>query len=96
MIISEDQLEQLCLDWFKSRGYDYVCGYDIAPGEPSSERLDYRQIILHERLLSQLKVINPAITSPTLEQVPSQISKPETPILNHTSKALSSRASIMV
>ena len=87
MIISEDQLEQLCLDWFKSRGYDYVCGYDIAPGEPSSERLDYRQIILHERLLSQLKVINPAIPLATLEQVSIQISKPETPILIKNNKA---------
>ena len=30
-MITEDQLEQLCLDWFKAIGYDYVCGYDIAP-----------------------------------------------------------------
>jgi len=29
-MITEDQLEQLCLDWFKSIGYDYICGYDIA------------------------------------------------------------------
>ena len=25
-VITEDQLEQLCLDWFKAIGYDYACG----------------------------------------------------------------------
>jgi len=28
-MITEDQLEQLCLDWFKFIDYDYVCGYNI-------------------------------------------------------------------
>lgn len=50
-MITEDQLEQLCLDWFKDTGYDYVCGYDIAPGEVGAERIDYRQIVLQGRLL---------------------------------------------
>ena len=26
-MITEDQLEQLCLDWFHTIGYDYTCGY---------------------------------------------------------------------
>ena len=86
-MITEDQLEQLCLEWFQSTGYDYVCGYDIAPdADPSSgrgapERSDYRQIILHERLLERLHVINPHIPADTLELVAQQIAKPETPIL---------------
>lgn len=29
--------EQLCLEWFQSIGYDYTCGYDIAPGEPAAD-----------------------------------------------------------
>jgi hypothetical protein len=36
-MITEDQLEQLCIEWFNTIGYDYVCGYDIAPGEPANE-----------------------------------------------------------
>ena len=60
-MITEDQLEQLCLDWFKSIGYDYVCGYDIAPDGDSPERADYRQIVLFDRLLNQLQKINPHI-----------------------------------
>ena len=87
MNITEDQLEQLCLEWFQSIGYDYICGYDIAPGEAAAERSDYRQIILHDRLLSRLEVINPHIPATTLEQVALQIAKPETPILINNNKA---------
>ena len=86
-MITEDQLEQLCLNWFQSIGYDYICGYDIAPDSDNPERSDYRQIILHERLLSCLGVINPHIPIATLEQVVLQIDKPETPILINNNKA---------
>ena len=86
-MITEDQLEQLCLEWFKSIGYDYICGYDIAPDGDSPERSDYRQIILHGRLLSRLEMINPHIPVATLEQVALQIAKPETPILIKNNKA---------
>jgi len=86
-VITEDQLEQLCLDWFQSIGYDTVCGYDIAPDGDSPERSDYRQIILHDRLLNCLQVINPHIPVASLEQVALQVSKPETPILIKNNKA---------
>ena len=86
-MITEDQLEQLCLDWFKSIGYEYANGYDIAPDGDVSERSDYRQIVLHDRLLSRLAVINPHIPAPVLETVSLQIAKPETPILIKSNKA---------
>lgn len=86
-MITEYQLEQLCLDWFKSIGYDYVCGYDIAPDGDSPERTDYRQIVLFGRLLTQLQLINPHIPSSVLETVSLQIAKPETPILIKSNKA---------
>ncbi len=85
-MITEDQLEQLCLEWFKSNGWEYVCGYEIAPDGDHSERSDYRQIILHERLLSRLEVINPHVPVTTLEQVALQVAKPETPILIKNNK----------
>ena len=86
-MITEDQLEQLCLDWFKSIGYEYANGYDIAPDGDVSERSDYRQIVLHDRLLSRLAVINLHIPAPVLETVSLQIAKPETPILIKSNKA---------
>jgi type I restriction enzyme R subunit len=86
-MITEDQLEQLCLDWFQSLGYNYLCGYDIAPDGDASERKDYRQIILNERLLSSLQKLNPHIPTTTLEQVAQQLSKPEFPVLIKNNKA---------
>ncbi len=85
-MITEDQLEQLSLEWFQSIGYDYICGYDIAPDGDTPERSDYRQIILHDRLLSRLDVINPHIPLATLEQVVGLIAKPGTPILIKNNK----------
>jgi len=81
-MITEDKLEQLCLDWFKSIGYDYVCGYDIAPDGESPERTDYRQIVLFDRLLTQLQKINTHIPISVLETVSSQIAKPVKMVIN--------------
>lgn len=86
-MITEDQLEQLCLNWFQEIGYDYVCGYDIAPDAVTPERADYRQIILPTRLLSALQKINPHIPVATLEQVALQIAKPDSLSLIKNNKA---------
>ena len=85
-MITENQLEQLTLDWFKSIGYDYICGYDIAPDGDTPERIDYRQIVLFNRLLTQLQKINPHIPVSVLETVSHQIAKPETPVLIKSNK----------
>ena len=85
-MITEDQLEQLCIDWFKETGYQYANGYDIAPDGALPERADYRQILLTERLLSQLKVINPQLPEEALEYAISAVSQPETPILSKNNK----------
>lgn len=85
-MITEDQLEQLCIDWFKETGYQYANGYDIAPDGESPERADYRQILLTERLLSQLKIINPQLPEEALEYAVSAVSQPETPILSKNNK----------
>ncbi|OAI06038.1 DEAD/DEAH box helicase [Methylomonas methanica] len=80
-MITEDQLEQLCLNWFTEIGYHYANGYDIAPDAEHPERVDYRQVVLFERLLSQLQKINPHIPLEVLERVSQQIAKPESPVL---------------
>ncbi|MEW8200745.1 MAG: type I restriction endonuclease subunit R [Candidatus Thiodiazotropha endolucinida] len=86
-MITEDQLEQLCLNWFRSIGYEYLCGYDIAPDGDSPERSNYRQIVLFDRLLAQLRKINSHIPFSVLQSISHLIAKPETPVLiknNHT------------
>lgn len=81
-MINEDQLEQLCLDWFREGGYEYANGYDIAHDGEAPERDDYKQVILTGRLLDTLQRINPQIPVATLEeQVVHVLSKPEHPVL---------------
>lgn len=80
-MISEDHLEQLCLDWFRTAGYDYAYGPDIAPDGAMPERRDYHQIVLFDRLLSSLKKINPHIPSETLEEAALTVTKPQSPVL---------------
>jgi len=86
-MITEDQLELLCLDWFKEQGYQYANGYDIAPDGESPERDDYRQVILKTRLLHQLAVINPELPTSALESVVQTVSQPESPILIKSNSA---------
>ncbi|WP_299661878.1 type I restriction endonuclease subunit R [uncultured Psychromonas sp.] len=80
-MITEDQLEQQCLDWFQSQGYSYVCGYDIAPDGSSPEREDYHQVVLKQRLLNQLAIINPELPIEALESVAKTVSTPDSVIL---------------
>jgi type I restriction enzyme R subunit len=43
-------LEEVCLSWFKELGFVILNGPEIAPGEPASERSNYEDVILAERL----------------------------------------------
>lgn len=81
MKITEDRLEQECLAWFAEQGYLYKNGYDIAPDGLSPERDDYHQVVLKQRLLNQLEIINPNIPFDALVQVVNTVSIPDTPIL---------------
>jgi type I restriction enzyme R subunit len=80
-MITEDQLEQLCLSWFREGGYEYAFGPDIAYDGKAPERADYRQIILNERLLNAITQINSHIPQTALEEAIHILSKPEHPAL---------------
>lgn len=92
-MITEDQLEQLCLDWFADQGYLYKNGYDIAPdgtphpatGDP--ERDDYHQVILKQRLFERLEILNPDLPSDCLSVVVNTVSTPDTPVLIKSNRA---------
>ena len=80
--ITEDQLEKLCLDWFREEGYEIAFGPDIAHEGEKPERADYREVILPSRLLDALQRINPHIPKAVIEeQVVYFLGKPEHPVL---------------
>ncbi|QPK03408.1 type I restriction endonuclease subunit R [Vibrio kanaloae] len=86
-MITEDQLEQQCINWFIDQGYLYKNGYDIAPDGDSPERDDYHQVVLKQRLLNQLAIINPELPIEALSDVVNTVSSPDTPILSKNNRA---------
>lgn len=86
-MITEDQLEQLCLDWFTDQGYLFKNGYDIAPDGDSPERDDYHQVVLKQRLLERLEVLNPELPQESLDVVVNTVSTPDTPVLIKSNRA---------
>ncbi|MEZ9489089.1 type I restriction endonuclease subunit R [Vibrio breoganii] len=86
-MITEDQLEQECIRWFTDQGYLYKNGYDIAPDGDSPERDDYHQVVLKQRLLNQLAIINPDLPLEALNDVVNTVSSPDTPILIKNNRA---------
>ncbi len=75
--MTEDQLEQLCLEWFAEGGWETTSGADIAPDGPAPERANYRQVLLLGDLERALRRINPHLPDTAVEQAVAIITKPE-------------------
>ena len=80
-LVSENKIELQTIDWFKDIGYQYLCGYDIAPDGETSERSDYRSVVLKERLEVALHRINPDIPKSAIDNGLSQLLNPNIPAL---------------
>jgi len=59
--VTEANLEDVALAWFESLGYNIAFGPDISQDGPASERHDYDQVVLIDRLRTALESINPTI-----------------------------------
>ena len=75
--MTEDQLEQQCLEWFAEGGWEIVHGADIAPDGPAPERSNYRQVVLLADLEAAVRRINPHLPDAAVEQAVAIVSKPE-------------------
>lgn len=75
--MTEDQLEQLCLEWFAEGGWEITSGPDIAHDGSSPERAHYRQVLLLGDLERALRHINPHLPDTAIEQALAIIAKPE-------------------
>jgi type I restriction enzyme R subunit len=74
-MINEDQVEQITLDWFRELGYDYLCGYDIAPDSDDPQRDDYEEVILPSRLYTALTKLNPSLPASAIDEAIAIIKK---------------------
>lgn len=80
-LITEDHVELQSIEWFKDLGYDYVCGYDVAPDGETPERTDYRSVTLKDRLFASLKRLNPEVPLSAIDAAFAQLSNPNIPAL---------------
>ncbi len=75
--MTEEQLEQLCLEWFAEGGWELAHGPDLAPDGPAPERADYRQVLLLTDLEAALHRNNAHLPVTAIEQVVAVVRKPE-------------------
>ncbi len=78
---TESVVEQAALAWLESIGYLIVSGPEIAPGEMSAERENYRQVVLDRRLRQALQRLNPQVPSDALEEAFRKLTRPDSPSL---------------
>ena len=74
-LIDEDQVEQIAIDWFKGLGYDYLNGYDIAPDGDNSQRDNYQEVLLPERLQTALVKLNPSLPLSAIDEAIDKVRK---------------------
>lgn len=75
--MTEEQLEQLCLEWFAEGGWELAHGLDLAPDGPAPERADYRQVLLLTDPEAALHRNNAHLPVTAIEQVVAVVRKPE-------------------
>ena len=75
--MTEDQLEQQCLEWFAEGGWEIAHGPDLAPEGEAPERADYRQVLLLADLEAAIQRINPHLPQNAVEQAVAVVRKPE-------------------
>ncbi|KAE9645542.1 type I restriction endonuclease subunit R [Pseudomonas sp. PB106] len=71
--MTEDQLEQETLGWLAEVGYTHVYGPTIAYDGESPERVNYRQVVLVERLRSAMAKLNPKVPLAAREDALKQV-----------------------
>ena len=57
--MTENDLEQACIEWFRELGWEYSHGETISPGGFAPERAHYNEVILAPRFRSALESLNP-------------------------------------
>ncbi|POB87000.1 type I restriction endonuclease subunit R [Vibrio vulnificus] len=79
--MNEEQLENLCLDWFREGGWDVLHGPDIAPDSDNPLRNDYAQVVLDGQLRAAFETINKHLPAEQIdhcfEQFKVSVLKPE-------------------
>ena len=86
-MITEAQLEDLCIQWFQETGWQYVHGPALAPDGATPDRADYRDVTLNQRLTHALTRLNPQLPSDAIEAAVQTVTKPDRLSLGQNNRA---------
>jgi type I restriction enzyme, R subunit len=76
-MITEAQLETLCLQWFQETGWHYIPGPALAPEGATPDRTDYRDILLIRHLTTALTRLNPSFPQAAIKAAIQILRRPE-------------------
>ncbi len=83
--ITESAIEEFAIELLEKQGYQYIYAPDIAPDSDTSERSNFEDVLLKERLQSALRRINSSISfdsqAEALKEI-ERINSPELPVNN--------------
>lgn len=79
--LTEGDVEAATLEWFEQLNYTTLNASEIAPGEPNTERQNYADVVLINRLRSALETINAQIPADAIEEAIRKITRTDTPNL---------------
>lgn len=85
---TESVIEQATLAWLENIDYSVAFGLDIAPDGTSSERDNYGQVVLLERLSHSLLTLNPDIPYEAIEEVIRKLTQPDSSSLTLNNHAI--------
>ena len=85
--ITESEVEDAALDWLRSLGWNTAHGPDIAPDTPASERTDYNEVVLEQRLRDALDRLNPALPAEANDDAFRRLIRPEGATLEARNRA---------
>lgn len=86
-MLSEDDLEQQCLQWFAEHGWEVLHGPDIAPDGDTPLRASFHDVFLRPVMLEQLQTLNPHLPVAVLEEVILRVTHAQSPDLVVSNKA---------
>ncbi len=85
-MVTESDLEESCLEWFRALGYSVEYGPEIEPEGVRPERREFSEVILEGRVRDALARLNPKIPSDALDEAYRKLQRMDSPSLIATNQ----------
>jgi type I restriction enzyme R subunit len=79
--ITENVIEEFCIELLEKQGYEYIYAPDIAPDSDNPQRSSFEDVLLSSRLTDAVARINPTIPQDARQEAIKEISRIHSPEL---------------